>query len=215
MRAAVDTDLNRQNLIIVATCLLELEYIPFYGTLLGLTRGGDIIEGDDDIDFILDVSERENVIHLLRSTAIEIDVREERNTSKYFLQGKRTIEGVDTYVDFYFFENNPKNGYLVEKWNFFAEPQNSSKAIHIPKNLIYPLKQRNIFGIDLLFPQHPELCCEFLYGKDWRTPRAKERDYRTVIIDNVPQQLLIPYFERAVKKIRGYISALRHWNPNT
>ena len=45
--------LNYQNLMTVSPLLKNIEYFIFYGTLLGIIRGNNIIKGDDDIDFLV------------------------------------------------------------------------------------------------------------------------------------------------------------------
>jgi phosphorylcholine metabolism protein LicD len=46
---------NRDNLITISKLLEDIDYFIFFGTLLGLTRGQDLIEGDDDIDIFVPI----------------------------------------------------------------------------------------------------------------------------------------------------------------
>ena len=47
------TDLLKKN---------NIEYFPSWGTLLGLIREGDVIEGDDDLDFCFDAKDEKRFL---------------------------------------------------------------------------------------------------------------------------------------------------------
>ena len=40
--------------------------------------------------------------------------------------------------------------------------------------------------IKIFIPNKPSECCQFLYGKDWKTPLSKSKDYFIDIINNKP-----------------------------
>ena len=46
--------------------LRNVEFFPFFGTLLGLVREGKPIASDDDVDFYVNISDYENVKSLLK-----------------------------------------------------------------------------------------------------------------------------------------------------
>ena len=44
-----------KNLLHISKLINEFEYFVFFGTLLGLVRENNIIQGDDDIDFYVNI----------------------------------------------------------------------------------------------------------------------------------------------------------------
>ena len=53
---------NRANLVLITKLFEDIDHFVFFGTLLGLTRQLDIIEGDDDIDILVPLEKRDWVI---------------------------------------------------------------------------------------------------------------------------------------------------------
>ena len=53
---------NQANLVLISKLLEDLDHFVFFGTLLGLTRELDVIEGDDDIDILVPLEKRDLVI---------------------------------------------------------------------------------------------------------------------------------------------------------
>ena len=61
-----------------------------------------------------------------------------------------------------------------------------ANAMYVPKNIIFPLKKGKIQDIQIIIPNKPKECCEFLYGKDWKVPLSKSKDYVIDIINHKP-----------------------------
>ena len=40
--------------------------------------------------------------------------------------------------------------------------------MHIPKEIIYPIRPAKMQKLDIFVPNKVDHCCEFLYGKDWK-----------------------------------------------
>jgi hypothetical protein len=189
--------LNAKNFQEICRLLHGLEFFPFFGTLLGLVRRKELIKGDDDVDFYVSESDRQRVIDRLGGTDIVIDLNAPINQGPCFLQGVRTQNGEKSYVDFYFFESPPEKNYLRERWNFSGRWRRKSNAIHIPLTLIYPLRDSIYLDRQVPFPNDPDGCCEFLYGKAWKTPLAKKTQYKSIILANRP----FVYRNRILSKI--------------
>jgi len=58
---------NRANLVLVSKLLEDIDHFVFFGTLLGLTRELDLIDGDDDIDILVPIEKRDLVIEKISS----------------------------------------------------------------------------------------------------------------------------------------------------
>lgn len=184
----VDRDALRKNLTNIAGVIYDLEHFIFYGTMLGIVREGDIIEHDDDIDILMNIDERDKLIDRLKRTDFDIDfTRPFNKKSKCFLQAHREIEEETVYVDFYFYENSCDNDYIIDRWNFRGACNTPSKALHIPKELIYPIGSIEFNGTSLKLPHRSEELCAFLYGETWRTPVKKNSEYTIEIENNKPK----------------------------
>ncbi len=179
-------DLNRTNLIEISQMVFDLECFAFFGTLLGLNRESDIIKHDDDIDLLINLNQRDSLIKKLNCSSFNIDPDNPLNRSRYFLQATRELAGIETYVDFYFFENNPEQDFIIERWNFFGKPEDPTFAIHIPKNFIYPISKEQYLGAKINLPNDKDAICEFLYGPSWRNPLKKGLEYKAIIINHKP-----------------------------
>ena len=109
---------NFSNLKFFTNIIKNIEYFVFFGTLLGLTRDNNLIENDDDIDFYVNIKERDNLIKILKDHSINVNLELKVNKNKSFLQIKNKINNKDAIVDFYFFEDDLDEHHLIEKWNF-------------------------------------------------------------------------------------------------
>ncbi len=164
----------------------NIEFFPFFGTLLGLIRESKPIDNDDDVDFYVNILDYENVKSLLSALKFEIDYSTWPNHTKYFIQANGFLEGVFVRIDFYFYNKDVDPNFLIERWNFPGQPQNPKSILKLPKPLIFPLKEISSCGITIPIPKYPEIICEFLYGVNWRIPQKKLVDYRTVMLGGRP-----------------------------
>jgi hypothetical protein len=94
-------------------------------------------------------------------------------------------ENIPTYVDFYFFDSSNQN-YISDKWNFTGKINSYAHEMHVPKDLIYPIKSYNYKNKKISVPANMEKLCIFLYGKKWSQPLTKRRQYSTTIINHKP-----------------------------
>jgi hypothetical protein len=182
----ISRDLNRANLIEMSEILFDIEHFAFFGTVLGLNRESDIIENDDDIDFLLDFNNRDALINRLKNSPLDIDLEKPLNKTNFFLQATREQGGVETFVDFYFYENNAAADFIVERWNFFGRVEDPTFAIHIPKKFVFPISKEEYFGVKVNVPHNKDAICEFLYGPNWRNPLKKKSGYKTIIFNHKP-----------------------------
>jgi hypothetical protein len=192
----VPREINRENFLRVNALLQDLGAFPFFGTLLGLVREGDILSNDDDVDFYLDRNDARKAIRIMKRNGYKL-----RSYRGCFMQFKRVVNGVKTYVDFYLYEFDSVRGRLVEKWSFFGTPDDSIYHLHIPQELIFPLVQRQLLGETIMVPAQAEECCAYLYGERWRTPASKSgQQYVVKIQDNRPSIIYEDELEFAVEK---------------
>lgn len=190
---------NRDNLITISKLLEDIDYFIFFGTLLGLTRGQDLIEGDDDIDIFVPIENRNLIIHKITSIeAFEINFDKSCNKFEHFMQVDSSVNNRHSLIDFYFFENKPDVDFIVDRWNFLGKCHIEECALHIPKKFIFPIINEEFFGEKIKLPSCKELLCEWLYGETWRTPRKKHVGYEIRIIRNQP--MLIKPIPRALRR---------------
>ena len=185
MFKSVPIELNSLNLVEITNTIKDIEHFIFFGTLLGITREGEIISGDDDIDIYVDIKSRKALIKTLKNNGFTVNENVEPNLSQFFLQIQIPRGEVITYVDFYFFDQSSEN-FISEKWNFSGNIDNFYNEIRIPKELIFPIQKFKYQNVWLSMPAKPEDVCLYLYGKNWKVPLKKRTEYYTAIFDNKP-----------------------------
>ncbi|MDA8873324.1 LicD family protein [Alphaproteobacteria bacterium] len=201
---------NCDNLKFVAEYLAGIPHFCFFGTLLGVARNGVPIPDDDDVDVLVDSRYRKNVMQVLANSDLGFVLEADNpvNQTDYFLNYRRLVNGVWSQLDFYFYENIESRNYLIERWNFggFHQVNNPSNALHIPKNIVFPVKRFFIPDIGYVnIPNKEEDCSAWLYGDKWRTPSAKGKDYLMVVQGHRPKLIQISFL---YKMIRGLGSVL-------
>lgn len=163
-----------------------VEHFVFFGTLLGLTRDGKPIAGDDDVDFYVNNSGYETVRSLLISLGFELDFSKFPNHTRHFMQGFGVLDDIEIRVDFYFFDADTDENFLLEHWNFSGKPNDPQEILKLPKPLVFPIETIQFRGQGVAVPKHAEIICEFLYGISWKTPKTKDIDYGVKIVGGRP-----------------------------
>ena len=139
-KPAAFRDDNRANLVAISKLFEDIDHFVFFGTLLGITRGRDLIEGDDDIDILAPIEHRKLIIHKINNIdGFKVNFDKDCNKSDYFLQIESSVNNRNSLIDFYFYENNPGDDFIVDRWNFLGKHKNSEFALHIPKKFIFPI----------------------------------------------------------------------------
>ena len=188
MKQAVSQETNRANLRYTANLLnsAEIEWFIFFGTLLGLTRDSDVIKGDDDIDIYVDSRCRTTLIELLSQQGLALDLTRKPNHTQHFLQIARVVDGEAGLIDFYFFEGESKPGVLIDRWNFLQKYDQLDKALHVPSDMVFPLRETPFLGVTIKSPRRPRDIVQWLYGKEWETPLDKSFGYEISVSNNRP-----------------------------
>jgi phosphorylcholine metabolism protein LicD len=192
----IPTELNLNNLRDVFSGITHLEAFIFYGTLLGYQREGNILSNDDDVDIFLNAKHREQLLEYLNKTDFEITIYPKyrwyyRTKTPLVIQASRKQNGLATFVDFYLYQDENIN-YISERWNFGSTWKDETTSLHVPKNLVFPLKQVKMQGITINVPAKTEEICRFLYGANWQIPAEKGKDYISRTINNKPVCIEIP-----------------------
>ena len=169
----------------------KIEHFVFFGTLLGLCRSGKPIVGDDDVDFYVNHKHYEQVQVLIQSLGFSIDYDSFPNNSDRFMQVHGEISGLEVRVDFYFYDTDSDENFVLDHWNFVAQPKNKAKVLKIPKPLIFPLARTPYEGMSVAVPKFGAIICEFLYGENWRVPQKKFVDYKIDVLGGRPIRVAI------------------------
>ena len=125
-----------------------------FGTLLGYHREKGIIPHDIDVDFAMHEDSYQAILKLdnLPSSLKLYDTTPKHHGPKMYFNYK----GFD--VDIYFYEDLGDKLKSYEKSHFPNERQ------EIPKNLVYPLQEVELFGVKGFIPSRTQEYLEFIYG---------------------------------------------------
>ena len=190
----ISVEENENNLIYFSKLFVNVEYFIFFGTLLGITRDKGLIDGDDDIDFYVNLKDRFKLIENLKNNNIEVDLTLPVNKNNYFLQIKRVFNKKILITDFYFYETDIEKNFIIERWNFEGGTHDASKYLRIPKIFIFPLKKILFKSVEIFIPKESELTCEFLYGINWKKKLKKDKEYTIKVINGKPYLFIIKKF---------------------
>jgi phosphorylcholine metabolism protein LicD len=175
--------LNFQNLLLVSKLLKKVEHFVFYGTLLGLIREQKIIDGDDDVDFMVNLKNKKNVIRKMKlNKSFKIN---KKVSNEYFTQFIKKKNNLISFVDFYFYTKSQKNDYIIERHNWLANIYDQNFALHYSTKMVFPIKKDKKFKT-ISIPNNPVSLLKILYGKKWIFPLKKNIQYRVEIKNNKP-----------------------------
>jgi len=186
MNIGIDKKSNLENLKLVSDQMVNIEYFIFFGTLLGYYREKSVIDKDDDIDFYVNLQYRDEIIDILKKLNFDIRIKKQ-----FFIQGTRILDGIQTYVDFYLYEDDSTKDYILERWNFLGQFWDETTHLHVPKKMVFPIETRNIENFTVKVPHDIEACCRYLYGDTLTIPLKKNIHYTTRIINNKPSIFIL------------------------
>jgi hypothetical protein len=179
-------------------------YIPFFGTLLGIIRDGNVICGDDDVDIYCPLEDSMTVTKVM----IELGFLKSLEDTPYFTQFTKQSGEHTVLVDFYFYTETDEK--ILDRWNFLGRPFEDEKMMEIPKSIMFPLNKLDFFEVKINIPYNPPAVLFFLYGKDWRIKMAKKRDYRMMIKNGSPRLVRLSRYERFRISIKYLLGSLKN-----
>lgn len=132
----------------------NVNFLLYYGTLLGAIREKDFITHDEDIDLAFKLEDMSRLLDLLfelRKNGFEV-VRYER-------RGFMSIMRKGEYIDLYFFGIYPKN----------TNKRYCARDV-LPKEFIEDTQTIEFKGATFKTCANPIEFLKLYYGKDWNTP---------------------------------------------
>lgn len=146
----------KENLLLLRkTCYEnEVNFILFFGTLLGALREHDFITHDEDIDLVLlkeDMPRFLSLLYTLREQGFEVIRFEERGFLSIMRKGE--------YIDLYFMAKYPTDNNL----RYLATEICNSEYVEERCSMEF-------MGETFYVPRNSIAFLEFYYGKEWRTP---------------------------------------------
>ena len=203
----VSSDHNKNSVSLICEHFSNLEHFVFYGTLLGFVREGKPIEGDDDVDILVNKKHFNEVKALVKTMNFSIHDGEFPNTTNFFLQAHGRIEGTIVLIDFYFYDFDSDPHFILEHWNQFGKVEDEDSILKLPKALIFPLKKEKFSDLEINIPCHSEVICEYLYGRSWRIPLNYGTEYSAVcqggklINFKIPRSKYFRFLEKIIRKL--------------
>lgn len=152
----IDKTIAKENLNIIKDVCDDagLQFILFYGTLLGAVREHDFIAHDEDIDLVMykaDMQKFLDILFTLREYGFEL--------ARYERRGFLSIIRKGEYIDIYFYEPYPHDRRL---WYCC---QDICKKEFVLDLMPYPF-QDDMY----LVPRNYVEYCEYYFGENWQTP---------------------------------------------
>lgn len=140
-----------------------IDFILFYGTLLGQKRDNEFIDGDDDIDVLIKDSEYPKL-----RKYVESNIRKFPNLS--FGLKEETILQLHSHTigPFDIYTYSELNDDILLPWD---------GNLLISKVNLFPCNKIKFKGFDVLIPANADAICEEMYGPMWKTPQRKDIDY--------------------------------------
>jgi hypothetical protein len=134
-----------------------------YGTLLGIIREDSCIDGDDDVDIVIESIHYDTLKTSLEKCGFEFDYGHGIGDSKKILKTKQRKDYAS--VDFYF-SSVDENGTFNDEWNIVVW---TNCYDHSKKLIEYSWKD-----VELKLPFNSETKLAKRYGDDWRTPKQSK-----------------------------------------
>lgn len=185
-KLSIPKELLRSNLVDMSIILHDanIEHFIQGGTLIGLVRDGDIIEGDDDIDFFVDISEQYKFINVLRNSKYDITYNDFSNVPLTYMRCFIIENNTRVKIDFSFYDNFYDLDYLIDRSSY------KKQIGHMPKDIIFPIVQKEFFGTKISFPYRGDLLCDFQYDSQWKTKLSKD-EYLYLNINHKPKVIIL------------------------
>ncbi len=186
MKPSLPVSILEEGLIYWWPKISELEGIPFFGTLLGITRHGGPIDGDDDIDFLLPMTARSKIVELIRISDFEFSPVTLVPLCEDVIQIRKTIEKHDLLIDFYFYTQDIEDNCIL-KWHFIDARLEPHNFLRFSKKFIESELISDFGSIEVSLPKQSRKVVKFLYGRNWKKPLEKHVAYETLIINGKPK----------------------------
>lgn len=145
---------------------LHIRPVLFYGSLLGQHRDGGFIEGDYDIDFLVNENEMATLKRHINIKHI-VGVGDYTPQTIPFVTLNFNMKGG---VDFYMYRILNSHAYI--EWN---------GGLMYPIEYMFPLKLYPVLSQQVYVPVEIEKILELTYGDGWKTPlKASEYEWESI-----------------------------------
>lgn len=131
----------------------NIDFIPFYGTLLGIIRENEFIDSDDDIDALVYSKNFKKIVKIIRKEKIKTGIIKYKEIIQLFLP---TGEGP---IDIYFYNKVGED--ILIKWD---------GNLLFSQKYIFPLKEQIFKNKKIAIPFDSKEILKQIYGENYLTP---------------------------------------------
>lgn len=170
---------------------IRVDTILFYGSLLGYHRESNFIEGDDDVDVLVSRTDFNKTVQFLRVATYTPVSRKIYNcvgiTFNFWPDSRFNAWHETSLLQVYYKGVGPFDIFAYDLIGDNVVVKSCSNHA-FPKSVIFPTVPITFHDFPIYVPADVEKTVILSYGKDWKSPKVKNKDY---IWEKIPEVICL------------------------
>ena len=169
----------------------KVDMILFYGSLLGYHRESNFIEGDDDVDVLVSRDDFHKIVQFLQHATFTPVRRKIYNcfgiTYKFWSGIPYKFWHETGLLQIYYRGIGPFDIFAYDLIGDNVVVKSCSNHA-FPKSVIFPTVPITLHDFVISIPANVEETVILSYGKEWRIPKVKNKDY---VWEEIPEVICL------------------------